>query len=54
MLICLVKVVTLNYNHVFSQTSSLNFGSLNNILDPNKQKEKAHEKFYLTKILEEM
>ena len=33
---------------------SLNFGPLNNILGPYKQKEKFHEKFYLTKIFKEM
>ena len=33
---------------------SLNFGLFNNILGLCKQKEKAQEIFYLTKILKEM
>ena len=41
MLICLVKVLVLGYNKVCSQTLSLNFGPLNNILSHYKQKEKS-------------
>ena len=33
---------------------SIKFGPLNNILGLYKQKEKAQEKFYLTKILKEI
>ena len=32
----------------------IKFGPINNILGPYKQKEKAQEKFYLTKILKEI
>ena len=50
MLICLVKGVALCYNLVCSQTLSLNFSPLNNILGPyinykNKNKIKSPRKF---------
>ena len=51
MLICLMRVVALSHNKICFQTLSLNFGLLNNILGPYKQKKKTQEKFYLTKIL---
>ena len=53
MLIFLVRVVVLCYNLICSQTLSLNFSLLNNILGPNIKK-KVQEKFFLTKILKEM
>ena len=43
MLICLVRVVALRYNLVYSQILSLNFGALNNVLGLYKPKEKAQE-----------
>ena len=45
MLICLVKVVTLNYNQVYSQILFLNFGPLNNMFGPYQQKGKIQENF---------
>ena len=39
---------------IYSQTLSLNFGSFNNILGLYKQKEKAQNFFYITKILKDM
>ena len=40
MLICIMRAIALDYNLICFQILSLNFGLLNNILVPYKQKEK--------------